>query len=790
MKNPEDFSPQYAPQGGGLPATAPFAPSVGLDYATLMSSLLRNWYWFVLTIGLCVFAAWLHLRYATPIYWAETSILIEERAGSQSGLSKDMIAEDLMGSGTSYVIANEIHMLKSSYLMEQVVKMLGIDISFVHLGTVRDVELYHPDEFKLLPADTIAESGPNTVPITYGSVMVRFDDNEQFSLIRAEGDTTTYRYDEPFVIGNRSFKLELGEDREAIDNNDIYKITAKNPASLAAYYASAVSIKAVERSGVVLMSMADPIPEKAKDILNSLVQVYGDQIIEDQSQTGGQTVSFIEERLDVVTEELTDVESQLSRFKQGANLSVDLQSQGANFLVQMNQADEQMSELSLRRDLLLDIRGTLGSGDDRYEPLPLASEVISPTVSNLIVQYNTLIFERANRLESATEVHPTVVTVNENLENLKQSILRSINRALSETSERIGSVQERIRPLQSQMGRIPDKEQRLLEIVRQQQVKQNLYMYLLEKREEAALTVAAQVPNTRIIDSASSTSYPISPNKTITYLLAIGIGLTVPAGIIFLRQLMGTTVITESEVSAVLPYSVVGRIVKSADHGKLVVDSANRSGVAEAFRLLRTNLSFLLSSEQSSVIMVTSSISGEGKSFIASNLGASLALTKKRVVIVGLDMRKPMLAEMVLQSKSSGKEVAGLSSYLSGKCTYEEVIAPSVQEGLSIIPSGPLPPNPAELLLEGRMSTLMTRLGEDFDVVIFDAPPVGIVTDSLLMKEYVNLTLFVVRLGVTPKRNLHYISEIVRAGKLPRTNLVFNGIDPRDSYGYGYGYYK
>ncbi|THH39288.1 GumC family protein [Neolewinella litorea] len=785
MKNyPDEVAPQNWRTGS--PGQQDFAPAVQLDYASLLNRMKRNWYWFVLAIAACVGAAWLHLRYTTPVYLAQTSMLIQEQSGGQAGLSKEVISQQL-GFENTYVIDNEIYMLRSKYLMERVVNLLGLDISYIHQGAVRNTEIYQPENFGLVLLDT-TKATPDT-PVEYGSVMVRFDNPSTFSLIRYGGDTTSVSYGEPFEIGNRQFAMTISSDDPPEDNTSIYQVNVMNPTRVALQYNNSLSVQQVERSGVVTLYLSDPIPDKARDILDALVTVYEQQIVEQQSQTGGQTLSFLEERLDYVTDELYEVESNVASFKRSANLSVDIQTQGANYLAQMNEADAQLAELQVRRDLIIDIRNTLTEGDENFEMLPVSSEIISGVLAQLITEYNDQIFRRDQRLETVTPDHPMVATFDEKLGDLKRSILRSVNSLLRETNERVSKIEERIRPLQAQMTRIPGNEQRLLQIMRQQEIKQNLFMFLLEKREEAALSIAAQVPNTRIIDRASSTSAPISPNEPAFYLLAIGMGLFIPGSLIFLRELLGTTIGTEREIMKYMPYPVVGRIIKSPDHGTVIVTKTNRNGAAEAFRLLRTNLGFLLPSEQSSVILVTSSVSGEGKSFIATNLSAALALSKKRVVVVGLDMRKPRLAEMVTDEAVDHKAV-GLSNYLIGKSSYEDIIRPTSQEGLHLITSGPLPPNPAELLMEGRMTNLVHRLRQEFDVVILDAPPVGIVTDGLLMKDLVNLTLFVARINVTPKKSAGYINEMVEAGKLPRVNLVINGIDPKSSYGYGYGYYE
>ena len=786
MKNiPEDFAPHNFQAGN--PPSRQFAPAIQLDFESLITRLMRNWYWFVLAILVAIGLAWLHLRYTTPVYQAQASMLIEEQSGGAGGLSTDVIAQEL-GFENNYKIDNEIYMLRSKYLMERVVNLLGLDISYYHQGSVRDVEIYKPEHFGLLPVDSLNAQVNRRDPVEYGSVMVRFDSPERFSLIRYEGDTVSMRYEEPFTIGNRSYIMAISEEAEAFGDGEIYQVNVRNPSDIANRYKNALSVSQVASSGVVNLYITDPVPEKATDILNALVAVYQERIITDQQETGEKTLEFIEERLAFVTDELYEVESNVASFKQNANISVDLATQGSNYLTQMNQADAQLEELNIRRDLVENVRRTLTESDG-YRPLPLSSEIIVGVLSELIIEYNGLIYDREQRLESVTASHPTVITFNENLANLKESILQSINSILRETNERASRIEERIAPLQAQMDRLPANEQRLLQIMRQQTIKQNLFIFLMEKREDAAITIAAQTANTRIIDRASSTPTPIAPNKTMIYLFAIGVGLIVPGSTLFLRELFGTKLNTEKEIQKVLPYPVVGRIVKSKDHGSIVVTQSNRNGVAEAFRLLRTNLGFMLPPDQHSVVMITSSVSGEGKSFIATNLSAALALSKKRVVVVGLDMRKPKLASMVAQEGTSRSSV-GLSNFLSGQASYEEIVRPTEAEGLFLISSGPLPPNPTELLMDGRMSLLMQRLRQDFDVVVLDAPPVGVVTDGLLMKEYVNVTLFLARVGVTPKKSINYIREMIEAGKMPRLHLIINGIDPKASYGYGYGYYE
>ncbi|CAH1001343.1 Tyrosine-protein kinase wzc [Neolewinella maritima] len=785
MKNvPENFAAPLRPPGTGG-GTGGFAPAVGMDYAALVQRFLRNWIWFVLAIGVALTLAFLYLRYTTPIYEAKMSMLIEEQSSGTPGLSTEAITQEL-GFQNSYVIDNEIYMLRSNYMMERVVRALGLHTAYIHQGAVRNTEVYQPKDYQLVRTDTVREADPELVK--YGAVFVRFDSPEEFSLVRGDGDTTTMRYNQSFPIGTRSYRLERVAGREIEDAVSLYEIEVMDPALVAKKYAGELTVTQVERSGVVNLSLTDPVAKKARDILNTLVAVYEQQILEQQSQTGAKTLAFLTERLDFVTQELDAVETSMAQFRQSANLNVDLQTQGADYLARVNTVDQLLAEQQVRRGLLQDIESTLTEGND-YRALPLASEVIPPVLTELITQYNEIVFMRDQTLEGVTLNHPTVASFTEQLDVQKSTIMRSVNVLKQESDERIANLKARLAPIERKLSRLPANEQRFLEIMRDQTIKSNLYTYLLTRREEAALTVAAQVSNTRILDRASSGSNPISPYRPMIYLMAFGMGLIVPAGAIFLRELFGKTVVTEKEITDYLPYSIVGRVVTSSKKESLQMIENNRSALAESFRQLRTNLGFLLPDGPAATVLITSSVSGEGKSFISSKLSAALALTKKRVVVIGLDMRKPKLAEMVLDESKTNRNV-GLSNYLVGKSTYEEIITPTPYERLWIIPSGPLPPNPAELLTEERMGTLMERLRQDYDVIILDAPPVGIVTDGLLMKDHVDVTLFVARIGVTPKKSMQYINELATSGNLHRINLVINGIDPKAAYGYGYGYYE
>ncbi|MEL7161272.1 MAG: GNVR domain-containing protein, partial [Bacteroidota bacterium] len=556
MKNhPEELSVfQSVPPSGSQ-----FTGGIEIDYASYGRRLLRNWYWFVLALVVAVGYAWVHLQQTTPLYKAEIRLLVEEQARSGaggSGLSKDVIAAEL-GFETSYDITNELEIIRSRQLMERVVKNLGLDVRYVHLGEWREAEEYRPEQFRLFPVDLDTFMVSNKATVEYGSVEV-IPAPGGFQLIGEDQDTAKMFYGQAFSIGSREYKLRrLTADMTA--ENKVYRIEVQDPAKVAIRYRDALDVDQEDRSSVVKMSLADADPHKARDILDQLVDVYGRQIVEQQSRTGQQTLEFLEERLAFVTRQLNAVESSATNYRTTQGLGVDLATKGEDYLAQINNADAKLAELQVRRDLIENLRNNLLLDTTSIRPLPVATEVTSGVLGDLIAQYNDIIFERENKAENITEAHPDLATPGEKLSNLRQSILLSINTNLNETSERAERVKARIRPLEQRMNSIPENQRKLAQIMRQVDIKRNLFIFLMQKREEAALSIAAQVPNTRVIDQALASSYPFTPNPKMIYLLAIGLALFVPGSTLLVREIAGSRLEVEKEIHRATTAPIVGR---------------------------------------------------------------------------------------------------------------------------------------------------------------------------------------------------------------------------------------
>jgi tyrosine-protein kinase Etk/Wzc len=765
-------------------------PIINVDYQSLLYRYRKNWYWFLLALLIAGGTTWTQLRYSIPMYRTSGTFIIEDPAASD-GVSARQFTQQF-GFNEENSLEDELYIITSRSLMTEVVEKLGLNLKITHLGKIRDTEFFRPEDFAVVPLDTI---DLEPAEIKYGGVELLSTPLGRHYLVRGQ-DTTAYISGDKFTLGNRAFAfITRASYRRPLEESSSLYISHHDPESVAGGMLGRLSVNRRGKSNTVQASYVDVVPERAAEVINQLIRIYNEKIIRERTLTGKQTIAFIDERLGFVSRELFAVEASLSSFRQREGVIVEQSVQGASYLEQLSAADAELSELEVRKSLIEEIRNQLQETADTYTPVSVSSEIIDGSLAARLNRYNELIFERDQRLEVATLDNPIVATYDEQLRELRASLQRSLLTMYQETDARADRLSARVAPIERSLNAIPENERQILQIMRQQQIKQNLFIFLMEKREEAAITIAAQIPNTRIIDRARPSRFAISPRPTQSYVMAIGLGLLLPAIFFFLREILDGRIQREAELKNWTSRNTIARIAKSSEKEEIVVGKGKHSAAAEMFRLLRTNLSFLFPSEGTPVVLVTSGISGEGKTFISSNLGHTLAQGNKRTVLVGADMRKPRLFNTARgnDNKATSSRI-GLSNYLIGKVNYEKILQPTENANLFIIESGPIPPNPAELLLRSRVAELIERLKQDFDVIVIDSPPVGPVSDALQLSKFVDVTLYVVKLGYSPKISLEVIDEVAAPGKLPNVQVVVNGVDFDRGYNYGYkygyGYYQ
>jgi tyrosine-protein kinase Etk/Wzc len=746
----------------------------GKDFKEILTKYLQYWYLFVIGGFLGLTAAFLYIHYYTvPKYSISSTLLIkDDETGSDlpGGLS------DVSMLNYSKNIDNEIEVLSSKSLMQRVVSELGLYTSYYVEGRVRDKEIYGED----LPLKVIISSFDSTA---FGkSIFIHIKPNNSFALEEDTGLLTNHKFGQQinkpygaFTVVAASGVASAGE-KVIVQFNDIRGV--------AKHYNQALQVEPNKNNSSVLwVGLIDPIPQRGKDIINKLIEVYNKEAIEDKNLIAANTIAFLDERLKFLTTELSVVEKDVEHYKRQNELT-DINSQASNFLAQASNYNQKLSDWSIQIEVLESIEKYMNMDSNKYKMVPSTLNIQDPTLSGLIAKFNELQLERERILRTTFPNNPIVVNINEQLENLRLNIkenLRNIKRGLIITSNNLKASSEQF---QTKIKNVPSMERELLEINRQQAIKQNLYLYLLQKREEAAVSLAANIANSRIIDPAMSSDGPISPNKQMICLMYLLTGLGLPFAGIFIKDLLNNKIQTQQDVEQLTDTPIIGVLVHNK-YDTLVVRKGNLSPLAEMFRLIRTKIKFAAVDKENKVILVTSSMSGEGKTFFSINLGASLALTGKKVLLLELDLRNPNLL-----NELGMPEGLGITNYLiSDRVAISDLIVPfETIDNLYVVSSGPVPPDPAELMLSLKLTHLVNELRESFDHIIIDTPPIGQVTDAFCLSSLIDSTVYIVRYGYTYKKQLNIIENIYKNKELRHPMIVLNDAKKgnRDYFGYGY----
>ena len=738
--------------------------------------ILHKWYWVVIGLILGGLAGWLYLRYTPDVYQAQSTFYLGGDDGSR-GISQQMVIQEI-GYVQENNISDDLQRLGSTHLFRRVVDSLQLNIVLKQIGRILDTERYGDDQpLQLQLTDS------SNIDRLYGSKLSLHiaPENGYFTLVRAENDSLRLKFGETF--SHRGVELAINRT-EVGGLSEFYEFSILEPEQVARRYSERVSINSIGQSKVVRLILEDEVPRKAVDILSTLMAVYQASVLEDKSISGKQTLDFIDERLDFVSRELYQVEGAVENFRRTNDLAVDITERASEYLAAVNDADNRIAEINLEIDFLNSMASFLQDQENRYSTLPIGSVALQGSIAELVNTYNGVIYMRNQRMESATAINPAVATFEEQLTQLRETILKNVKIRITELQVRKEQIQERLAPLEQRLDAVPSNQRALVEIMRQQQIKENLTLFLMEKREETALNIAAQTATSQVLDNAYSYG-PISPKSGQIYAFTILIGLILPIGGILFFDIFNNKVRGRKDVEEYTSAPFLGSIGYTKDQNSVIVKSGNRTSTAEMFRLLRTNLQFMREGQGPRTILLTSSISGEGKSFVTINLGASLALAGQKVLLMGFDLRKPKMS-LSLTGQQAG---SGLTNYLVGEMELNEVIR-TWDEGptMDYIPCGIIPPNPSEIILNSRMKALFKECQERYDVILIDSPPVGLVTDALILAEYASQSIMVTRANITRLHHLKLIEETYRERRLPRLGVVLNGVKKGDSYGYGYGY--
>ncbi len=751
----------------------------------IVNRYLSNWQWMAISIFICTLIAFLYLRSTTPKYRSNAKVLIKDE--DNQGLSSSIdILEDLGLSNRNVNLQNEIELFKSLTLMKQVSNKLNLCTRI----KVKDdiINTRYGKE----PISLNSCSNDSLLYNKDASWNLIIKNDKKFVLVNQKDDTKfgTFTFDKPFnspigeiIIKKTDFFLKT-------DNLKKYSVRLIPLQQQALQLKESITIVPVnEDASVLRISMEGTSIKKNNAIINSLIQLHEQNVIDDKREITKTTSDFINDRIKVITQELSLVEEEGQNYKTDKNLT-NLQSDGLLFSEKNKELEVKIMRTAIEKELAEYMNSYLDEHNGYDTLLPSNLGFTDASIASTISQYNLNVLKRNRLLKTSNTTNPLVIAIEGQISDIKTSLKSSLENMLTSLKIKLNKLYSEQRQNKSKISSIPEYEREYRSIVRQQQIKENLYLYLLQKREENEIAMAATLGNTIIIDEPYSSGIPVSPNKKIIFLSAFLIGLMFPIGIIYFNDLLDNKIRSVKDLENI-PIPLAGDIPTKTEKGYLVVSTSIRSSISEAFRMLRTNINFLLHEKTNNgrVILVTSAIKGEGKTFIAYNLANSLSLTKKKVLIMGMDLRAPKLTSLFKSNNS-----IGITNYLiDHKLKYEDIVQINDDENkLNYITSGPVPPNPSELLHSARMIELIDAIRKDYDYIIVDTAPIGIVADTQLIAPFADLTLFVARANYADKRLMEIPKALYRAKKIKNVALILNDIkqqNRRSYYGYGYGGY-
>jgi len=740
---------------------------------------LTRWPWFLAGIALSMAGGFVYLYLALPLYEAQATILIRDDSKGGGELNEVVAFEDLGILTRKSNLENEIEILKSRTIMLRVVNELGLNFRYYQEKNPRDIELFQTLPFYLEPADTGVKTATSVFYIEKllsGEYLITWPEKES-SLKVKTGNTFQTSFGKVVIreIKGQSDRL-FGKVR----------VNTEKTERVASDYAARLKIEHADaKSNVIRIRLKDPIRQKAVDILQSLIRQYRIDAIEDKNQVSLNTSAFINERIRFITQELADVETEAQSYKAGNKL-VDIPTETGIILGAEASNEQEIVQAGIQKRLAEYMLEYLEGMRQLSDLLPANLGLNDVPLSNMIAEHNKLVLERNRILKNSSEQNPITEQLKAQIINMRISIDSALNNLVQTVSLKEKNLRAQAENIRRKITSVPRHEREFREIQRQQQIKESLYLYLLQKREETAIALAVTVSNAKVIDPAQGSESVVSPNKSVVFSIALLFGLLLPAGLVYLRGLLDTKVHGRKDLNrSEIPF--LGEIPNSAISEKLVVKPDDRSGISEAFRSLRTNISFMLSRNPNSapVIYITSSIAKEGKTFLAINLAAITAATGKKVLLAGMDLRTPRTLEYLNMPSAKG-----ITNHLiDHQSDVEDFIQPvSGIENLYILPSGDIPPNPAELLLSERLNQMFETLRNQFDFIVVDTAPAGLVTDTVLASGHADVIIYVLRAGLTDKSTLNIPETLHREKKLPNMAYLINDARHSGSYGYAYGY--
>ena len=748
-----------------------------MEVATLF---MKHWKWIALGLIAALAVAFLYLRYTTPVYNITANVVLKEEKNSRS-MQMPGSFEELAMMGAVSNVENETYILRSRNMIRSVINRLDLHTSYIVEGRVKSVDLYTGSPVIVDMAQADLDELHNNIELQVRML----EDAQQVEvkgLVAGSSIDTVFSHLPALLMtkqGNISFTRRDGMKP---DYRQLY-VTIQHPDAVIGTYRGNLTVAPASRSASVLnLSLNTPYPQKGKDFLNMLVEVYNNEAIEDKNQEARNTQKFIEERIAIIDQELTVAEVNVEEYKQEKGLT-DIQTDLQRDMQMGSTYEQQLVQVETQLSVVNSLNSYVNNPANQEKTIPANVGIEDPTLAATTSEYNRLLLEKQRLSQSMTEDNPAMRRINEQISGLRQSIGTSINSVQQGLQIQRRDARNQANIFGGRVSSVPKQEREFMELSREQQIKASLFLMLLEKREENALALAAYANKAKVLDEAALAG-KVAPRSMIVLLAALMLGLLIPAGIIYLTDILQYRIRTRADVDRVSRVPILGEIPKHEENENIAVQENETHAIDEAFRMLRTNLLLTLGADNK-VVVFTSTVLGEGKSFIALNTAISLSLLNKKVLVVGLDLRIPRLKEyMHLETRD------GITSYLSGfEKELNNLVVPSgITENLWALPAGAIPPNPAELLSRPSLDKALEKLREEFDYIMIDSAPVSQVTDTLILNRVSDATVYVCRSNYSSKGNLRFANDMMQLKRLNNMVLVVNDVDEfHHAYGYGYG---
>ena len=756
-----------------------------IDLRLLFYNIRRNWHYFLISILFFAIGALLYIRFTLPVYEATTSVLIKDSKNTSKDI-EDILTGDLFGNTKN--IATEIGILQSRSVLEETINELNLGISFFSKNELLNFPLYKTTPFVV-----------KVLRITDGIYDEEFRltriDSSRFKLeIEADNHFLyNYNYSGIHIYGEEIktpyFTLMVTRNDLAftVSQDEKYFFTVNSMKKLLAYYNEIMKVEPLNKDAtIVQITVLDKIPERAADFLNTLGKVYINRDVQDKSSVAALTLKFVDEQLEDISKTLNTTELELQKFKEQKG-TVDLSEESKAYLEKITSVDEDRvrAEIDLRS---LDYLYDYVSGNKDVETLsPSSIGNPDPLLVELISRLKELQSKRKSLIYGSSTRSPAIKIIDEQIEQTRRDLVENINSIRNMIRSNLQGLIKQLTAYENSIRKIPNIERELLAIQRNFTVNENIYLYLLQKKAETGIAKATAVSDNKVLDDASINEIPVIPDKKAVIIIALILALILPLVIILLQGYIKNTISNKEDIEKLTQIPIIGVVGHLSKGERLIVATKPKSSIAEAFRSIRANLMFFGLADQHKIVLITSSVGGEGKSFSTLNLATVLSLQHHRVIIVGMDLRKPQLIQDLGVENNDG-----VSTLLIGKTTLEKVIQKTNIEGLDIIPSGPIPPNPAELLSKKETLTLLDSLRSKYDYIIIDTPPVGIVSDAMMLMNYADINVFILRENYSKKDYIKTINNYYSQGKVKNLCILLNdaGTNQRYGYGYGYGYYE